>query len=177
MKQITTTVWIPFDSHWPATALDKSQRDCHLLIIKENSCFLMMLVFANYLVFHEDDGTNQSGAVMNGTYWRAFRIIGAALFVSLANASPVFAGNTYGTISPVVIQANYAVFSMSSNGTGRPGCATSQRFAFLTNSTAGQAMLSALMTAFATGKNVAIFGNNACDVWPDSETVSYLAVY
>lgn len=100
-----------------------------------------------------------------------------ALALGIVPATAALAGNTNGFISPIVVQGNVAVFSVSSAGIGKPACATTGRWAFDESTAAGQAMLSALLTAYAGHRNVAVFGNGTCNVLPDSETVSYIAVY
>lgn len=101
----------------------------------------------------------------------------SALTLGIMPATGAMAGNTNGFVSPIVVQGNVAAFSMSGAGTGMPACATTGRWAFDESTAGGQAMLSALLTAYAGHRNVVVYGTGACNVLGDSETVSYIAVY
>lgn len=60
-----------------------------------------------------------------------------------------------------------------------PPCAAglTTRWAIDTNTSAGKAQLAGLLTAHSTGKKVSVIGTNNCDVWADTESVSYLVVH
>lgn len=51
------------------------------------------------------------------------------------------------------------------------------RWAIDTNTAAGKAQLAGLLTAHSTGKKVSVIGTNNCDIWGDTESVSYLVVH
>lgn len=67
------------------------------------------------------------------------------------------------------------LFIQTGSRTAKPACATSNRWA-IPNSSAGQSMLSILLTAYAQGKRIWIVGTGTCPDWGDSETVSYFYI-
>jgi len=56
-----------------------------------------------------------------------------------------------------------------------PTCAINQpsRFAIDATTSGGKVLLSGLLSAYASGKNVAIFGTGNCLAYGDSETINY----
>lgn len=59
--------------------------------------------------------------------------------------------------------------------TGAPACGGNQasRFAINAATDAGKAQLAGLMTAYAAGRSVRVFGANHCNAYGDTESVSY----
>jgi len=89
--------------------------------------------------------------------------------------SSVLAGSGLGTASNVAVQNNgVALFSINGTRTGAPSCATTNRFAFAANTSAGQNMLATLLTGYGLGRSISVFGDGTCTTWPDSENVTYL---
>jgi hypothetical protein len=48
------------------------------------------------------------------------------------------------------------------------------RWVFDVTTAKGQAMLSMVLTAYSTGKKIAVTGSGACPDWSDTETVEHL---
>jgi hypothetical protein len=59
-----------------------------------------------------------------------------------------------------------------------PACGISQpaRFAVDSTTPSGRSQLAGLLTAFASGKQVVIVGNDTCSVYSDSETINYFYI-
>jgi hypothetical protein len=93
------------------------------------------------------------------------------------------AAQASGTSPSAIVTAIYVmygnggqvIFYTSGAHSGQPACATQNtRWIFAGTTTAGQATLSLVMTAYATGKPITVYGTGACDMWPDTETVNYI---
>ncbi len=68
------------------------------------------------------------------------------------------------------------IFYVSGSRSGMPSCATAgNRWAFSGNNGAGQVTMSIILIAYSSGKPLTIIGTGACDVWGDTETVSYIS--
>ncbi len=81
-----------------------------------------------------------------------------------------------GRISYVHVMNNGVVlFLMSVTRGAVPGCATPQptRWAFNGATAAGQAKLSLLLTAYASGKSITVYGTGTCLDFPDTETLDW----
>ena len=97
------------------------------------------------------------------------------LFLIFTNA---FAGSaTSGTLSTVHTFASGQVL-VYTNGSRSdvPTCATIQpaRFAINGNTAGGKVLAAAVLTAYSLGKRVTIIGNGTCDVYGDTESISYI---
>lgn len=100
------------------------------------------------------------------------------LFLFLASGYS-FAGNQVGTIKKLFVSGiDYAAPNQNpthivANGSynARPDCATSGYWAVNTDTPQGKAILSLLLTANATGKEVSFFGTGNCSLRPDMETL------
>lgn len=70
------------------------------------------------------------------------------------------------------------LFHTGAARTDVPACAAGQaaRWAIDTNTAAGKAQLAGLLAAHAAGKKVSVSGTNTCNIWADTESVSYLLV-
>jgi hypothetical protein len=104
-------------------------------------------------------------------------VLAAALPIgSGANASVSTSGKIYNiTVTP----SGVAYFYLEGpNRTGVPACATNfqTRWSFSTQTSAGQAVLATVLSAYATGKPLVVAGNSTCDVAGDTESVSYLYI-
>ncbi|ASG24361.1 hypothetical protein FBZ91_11427 [Nitrospirillum viridazoti] len=90
---------------------------------------------------------------------------------------PAQAGwSDYGYILDVNV-VNNGVYIFRSDGArnSAPGCATfNARYAVNAANPGGQALMSALTTAFALHLKVQVFGLGTCNTWGDSEDVQYI---
>jgi hypothetical protein len=85
----------------------------------------------------------------------------------------------HGTLSTPHFMANGVVLIYSSGSRANvPSCGASQpaRFAFDSTTPAGKSQLAGILTAFASGKQVVVVGNDTCSAYPDSETVNYFYI-
>jgi hypothetical protein len=90
-----------------------------------------------------------------------------------ASASTASPGNIT-TLLPSA--AGMLFFNHTGTRTGRPSCATLDRWVFSTTTPAGQTLASALLTAWSLHKQITVIGNGVCDTWGDTETVSYFFI-
>lgn len=80
-------------------------------------------------------------------------------------------------ISNLIVQpSGQMFFDLSASHTGRPSCATSDRWVINTSNSGGQAAAAAVLTAFSMKKAIGVQGNTTCDVWGDTESVSYVII-
>lgn len=91
------------------------------------------------------------------------------------------ASNTAPVIVMSITPTNYGMvyFTHAGTRTQIPSCgaASNSRYAFSVATPGGQAMLSTLLTAFATHKPVTIVGTSACDqAAPDTESAAYFVI-
>jgi len=80
---------------------------------------------------------------------------------------------------PLINSAGIAFFYQGGTRTSIANCQGStvqKRWAFNTNTLKGQAMLSTVLTAYATGKPVVVQGTGSCSDWADSETVEWIMI-
>jgi len=100
----------------------------------------------------------------------------STLIVMLATgSSPALAGSASGTAYNIISQNNgVVIFAVTGTHTGNPTCSTTSRFAFLSNTSNGQAMLATLLTGYTLGKTENIVGDGTCSSWGDSENVQYV---
>lgn len=108
---------------------------------------------------------------------RLLRTMGALLGVSIAmaafHAGASSAGD--GLISGIITQRSGQTFFIHSGArSARPACSVADRWVIDNTTPAGQAMLSTLLTAYSTGRQVRIEGTGNCDVWGDTESVFYI---
>jgi len=105
------------------------------------------------------------------------RLLWAVTALTLATAAmPASATNVGpGVVTYLYIQNGIVLFSVSGNVTGSwPACAVIQRFATEVTSPAGQAYLSAVLSAKMAGKAITVHGNGECTYWADSEGIGYI---
>lgn len=107
---------------------------------------------------------------------KTFRRITLAILASLGVASASHASQAgSGTIYGISIEEGKAFFYTNGARTAVPGCSTiPKRWVFNAATANGQAMLSALLSFYSTGKSVAVMGTGACTDWGDTETVRYI---
>ncbi|PXA88737.1 hypothetical protein DMC25_10505 [Caulobacter sp. D4A] len=87
--------------------------------------------------------------------------------------------SSYESIGEILILNGGVVlfFTGTVSRSATPSCHTmAGRWAFDASTPAGQAKLSALMTAYAMKKKVKILGLSACNVWADTETMNYMVL-
>jgi hypothetical protein len=101
-----------------------------------------------------------------------------SLLVSLF-ASSAHAGGTatFVPANPYFMPAGIILMTTPGGAiAGAPACATQQGFAIDASTPAGKVQLSAVLTAYAMGRQIAVYGTGACIVWGDRETVNYLQI-
>ena len=96
---------------------------------------------------------------------------GVADQATIINVQPYNAPTSLGTKGAFFVMLN-------KNPTNGASCATygnvNARFVTDPNSAVGQAIISTLLSAQATGRWVQIGGTGACDIWSDTETILYV---
>ena len=96
------------------------------------------------------------------------------------SAVPCFAGSQKGVITQLLVRASDGVvyFFLSGTPKDRPSCAQVWTYWMIKdeNSTAGKQQLVQLLTAYALGTPVAVFGTNTCTRWGDGEDVEYIVL-
>lgn len=113
---------------------------------------------------------------------RKRRLASLACLASIAFVgAPAWASNTTPVNITSVTPTNYGWVYITHTGTrgSVPSCgaATSARYAFSVGTAGGQAMLSTILTAFASHKPVTFIGTGTCDASaPDTESVAYLVL-
>jgi len=110
-----------------------------------------------------------------------FLALAGAVAASMAAVGPVHASDAqYGRILNVMGMSNGAVLFNTDGARGpRPSCSgpgLDARYAINASTLAGQAQLSAFMTAFALKKRIFIHGAGVCSIWGDTETVDYFLI-
>lgn len=97
----------------------------------------------------------------------------AALMISAATQA---GSATSGTLSTVhFMSGGNVILYTSGSRSDVPSCASTQPNRFAVNGTTegGKVQLSGLLTAYAAGKSVVIYGTGTCSVQGDTETISY----
>jgi hypothetical protein len=92
-------------------------------------------------------------------------------------SAPSFAGSvSLGYVITTITQQD-GVFFVSTSGVraGTPTCATNAtRFVLNGGTTNGQLVVANILTAYASGKQIAISGTGDCSFWGDTESISYI---
>ena len=112
---------------------------------------------------------------------RAFSICACALGISLVVPGAALPSVTgWGNIYQVFGTQNGAVLfnTTGARTTPLPACGVNNptRFAINASTPAGQAAVSLLITAKQNGKQIAVWGSGACDIWGDTETISWIQI-
>lgn len=98
-----------------------------------------------------------------------------------ATAAPAWASSQSGTVTSVSFVQNgrRVLFWMSGAKTGAvPSCDCCGRWEIYVGDAYGQALLSIIMTAYASGKNVSLTGAGTCQPGAlDTEGVAYVQTY
>ena len=102
-----------------------------------------------------------------------------ALVVVAASISSAYAGTSGpgNIINPYFMQNGALLVTTDASQSGAPSCATViNRWAIDATTPAGKLQATAVLTAYAMGKKIAIWGTGTCSVWGDTEGVSFLQV-
>lgn len=102
--------------------------------------------------------------------------ISIALGSVLACSSPACAGSSQvGQITSLGVEQGRVFFFTNGSRGGMPSCASAgARWVFNGATAEGQAMMSVLLTYYASGKLVVVQGTGACADWGDTESVEYI---
>ena len=109
----------------------------------------------------------------------------AALGLAMAVMLPIGSGASASvsaakTVYNITVTPSGVAYFFQDGGarTGVPACAANftNRWSFSTQTSAGQAVLATLLSAYATNKSVVVAGNGTCDVAGDTESVAYLYI-
>lgn len=101
----------------------------------------------------------------------------ASLFGILVASSAAHAGSALsgGLVSNIIMQpSGQMFFDVATAHLSRPACATSDRWSIDTSKPGGQAAAAVVLTAFSTKRPIGVQGSGACEVWADTESVSFL---
>ena len=101
------------------------------------------------------------------------------IFFLLLVSSISFAGNQSGSVQKLFVSGrDYAApnqnpthLNITGNYIAKPACATSGYWAVDTDTQQGKSILSLLLTAYATGKEISLLGTGNCSLRPDMETL------
>jgi hypothetical protein len=102
-----------------------------------------------------------------------------ACLMALAFAEPAIAGSANaGTITQTVsFPSGQFLFYQNGSRVSPPACATFPgRWAVDVTTSGGQGAEANILTAFATARQVYVYGTGTCAVDPTSETVAYVTV-
>lgn len=93
---------------------------------------------------------------------------------------PCFAGSQRGVITHLLVWASDGVvyFYLSGTPKDRPSCAQAWHYWMIKdeNSTAGKQQLMQLLTAYALGTPITVYGTNTCIRWADGEDVDTIVL-
>lgn len=93
--------------------------------------------------------------------------------------TPAAASATYGAHVAVVapnIDGSLAVY-LDAAGSGRPACATLDRWALNVSTLTGQSIAASIYMAMASNMKIDVVGTGACDVLSGSESISYVVIH
>ena len=80
-----------------------------------------------------------------------------------------------GQITSYGVEQGRVFFRTNGSRSAMPSCATAgTRWVFNGATAQGQAMMSALLTYYASGKQIVVQGTGACADWGDTESVEYI---
>ncbi len=110
---------------------------------------------------------------------RRLSVVTAAALAVAGLASPAAASSSQsGTISTILpLRNGIVLFNHSGARSATPACHTIPgRWALDASTTAGQASLSVLMSAYLAGKRIAILGQGNCSSHGDTEAVEHFVI-
>jgi hypothetical protein len=90
-----------------------------------------------------------------------------------AAASQTTAGNINSVMAGAESSGGQFFFNTTGTRTAAPSCAIQPRWVVDTSTLPGQAVVAALLSAYAMNKQIVVMGTGSCTVWGDTETVSY----
>ncbi len=100
-----------------------------------------------------------------------------AISLALAHLAAQAAGTATGlVVTTAVEKPGFAFVTNSVNATGKPACATQNRWAMDLSTNSGKAMYATLIAAKATGSTVYMLGNGSCSIVLDTEDLYYIVV-
>ena len=102
-------------------------------------------------------------------------LLTAVLALTPMAAQASTAGNGYITSYTPQIGGKL-FFSMDGSRSAQPGCSTSNRWVVDGSTAGGQVLVAGLLTAFAQHKQIYVSGSGACNVWGDTEDLTYFTV-
>ena len=102
------------------------------------------------------------------------------LIVGMLFSSVTFASEQVGKVIDIRVSAipsyNPTHIKLDGPWNNKPGCATQPYWAVDTNTEGGKAFLSAILTAYSTGKTVQIWGSDQCTLRGDMENALQVAL-
>jgi hypothetical protein len=103
------------------------------------------------------------------------RLLGTVFLFLMPTAAVAASDSTPGTVNNILVLSGKVFFFTTGTRTSTPTCHTqSSRWVFNATSAEGQAMLSVLLTAYASNKAISVHGTGACADWGDTESVEYI---
>lgn len=66
------------------------------------------------------------------------------------------------------------LFTLENPATDHPACASVQRYAIRTDTDAGRAAMSYILTAIAQDRSIIVYGTGACAIWTRVEDVHWI---
>lgn len=90
---------------------------------------------------------------------------------------PSVAGTQQGFVTSVLVRASDGLvyFFVSGTPSNRPSCATGAYWMIRDEtSVAGKQQLAQLLTAYAAGTTIVVYGTNTCTRWPNGEDVEVI---
>lgn len=106
-------------------------------------------------------------------------LAGMLILAAGFSTTPAAASSTSGAHVAVVapnIDGSLVVY-LDAAGSGRPACATQDRWALNVSTLVGQSIAASIYMAMASNMKIDIVGTGACDVLSGSESISYVVVH
>lgn len=98
--------------------------------------------------------------------------------VLAASSIAAQAGYVTGLVTiPIFTSDNKVFVTPSTTVVSPPACNSTNRFVFDSSTSAGKAMLAALLTAKAMGSQVFFAGTTYCTLFSNAEDLSYIQIY
>ncbi len=100
----------------------------------------------------------------------------AACAISFALFSMSAFAGVQGKVQDIWLFANNPIFlfTLENTATDHPACASVQRYAIRTDTDAGRAAMSYVLTAIAQDKSLIVYGTGACSIWTGAEDVHWI---
>jgi hypothetical protein len=108
-------------------------------------------------------------------YYGLFQTVLTMVFLVLIPTAALASDSTSGTVNNILVLGGKVFFFTTGTRTSMPTCQTQgSRWVFNGASAEGQAMLSVLLTAYASNKAILVHGTGACTDWGDTESVEFI---